>query len=150
MILSTKTESNLNKMLRATICVFVLCNLRSSVFSQLLPDDDTVDLVQGTLRGSSRILDGRRVYYFLGIPYAEPPLSNRRFRPSSPHNGWTVNNLMFLRLNGYAEIKLTRESKSDMNENTATIYYNVASEQCYMFTSSSFIGNLVVRTAYHI
>ena len=64
MILSTKTESNLNKMLRATICVFVLCNLRSNVFGQLLPDDDTVDLVQGTLRGSSRILGGRRVYYF--------------------------------------------------------------------------------------
>ena len=78
-------------MWRVTICVFVLCNLKSSVFGQLLPDDDTVDLVQGTLRGSSRILDGRRVYYFLGVPYAEPPLSNRRFRPSSPHNGWTVN-----------------------------------------------------------
>ena len=78
-------------MFRVTLCVFVLCNLRSSVFGQLLPDDDTVDLVQGTLRGSSRILDGRRVYYFLGVPYAEPPLSNRRFRPSSPHNGWTVN-----------------------------------------------------------
>ena len=90
MVFNTKTESNLNKMLRVTICVFVLCNLRSSVFGQLLPDDDTVDLVQGTLRGSSRILDGRRVYYFLGVPYAEPPLSNRRFRPSSPHNGWTV------------------------------------------------------------
>ena len=90
MNLNTITESNLYKMLRVTICVFILCNLRSSVFGQLLPDDDTVDLVQGTLRGSSRILDGRRVYYFLGVPYAEPPLSNRRFRPSSPHNGWTV------------------------------------------------------------
>ena len=100
MILNTKTESNLNKMLRVSICVFVLCILRSGVFGQLLPDDDTVDLVQGTLRGSSRILDGRRVYYFLGVPYAEPPLSNRRFRPSSPHNGWTVkydfNTLIFI------------------------------------------------------
>ena len=89
-ILNAKTESNFNKMLRVAICVFVLCNLGSHVIGQLLPDDDTVDLVQGTLRGSSRILDGRRVYNFLGVPYAEPPLSNRRFRPSSPHNGWTV------------------------------------------------------------
>ena len=70
--------------------VFCYLYALNSINGQSL-DDDTVDLVQGTLRGSSRILDGRRVYYFLGVPYAEPPLNNRRFRPSSPHNGWTVN-----------------------------------------------------------
>ena len=68
--------------------VLILCSNKSATGQTL--DDDTVDLVQGTLRGSSRILDGRRVYYFLGVPYAEPPLNNRRFRPSSPHNGWQV------------------------------------------------------------
>ena len=72
--------------------VLKLCSYES-VTGQTL-DDDTVDLVQGTLRGSSRILDGRRVYYFLGVPYAEPPLNNRRFRPSSPHNGWQVTYLI--------------------------------------------------------
>ena len=83
-------SSLLNVMLKfiSVLAFFNLCDLQG-LFSQIL-DDDTVDLVQGTLRGSSRILDGRRVYYFLGVPYAEPPLNNRRFRPSSPHNGWTV------------------------------------------------------------
>ena len=80
---------NLRLILTITVLVFNVCFIRS-VLGQVI-DDDTVDLVQGTLRGSSRILDGRRVYYFLGAPYAEPPLNNRRFRPSSPHNGWTVN-----------------------------------------------------------
>ena len=64
--------------------------ITKSVLSQVV-DDDTVDLVQGRLRGSSRFIDNRRIYYFLGVPYAEPPLNSRRFRPSSPHNGWTVN-----------------------------------------------------------
>ena len=72
--------------------VLVFCYLCAlNIINGQTLDDDTVGLVQGTLRGSSRILDGRRVYYFLGVPYAEPPLNNRRFRPSSPHNGWTVN-----------------------------------------------------------
>ena len=51
---------------------------------------DTVDLRQGLLRGFVRVINGRNVYYFLGVPYAEPPTGDRRFRPSIPHNGWTV------------------------------------------------------------
>ena len=79
---------NLKRLLTTCFVVLKLCS-NNSVTGQTV-DDDTVDLVQGALRGSSRILDGRRVYYFLGVPYAEPPLNNRRFRPSSPHNGWQV------------------------------------------------------------
>ena len=78
----------LKRLLTTFLVVLKLCS-NQLVTGQNI-DDDTVDLVQGTLRGSSRILDGRRVYYFLGVPYAEPPLNNRRFRPSSPHNGWQV------------------------------------------------------------
>ena len=73
-----------------TTCIVVLKLCSNQLVSGQNLDDDTVDLVQGTLRGSSTFFDGRRVYYFLGIPYAEPPLNNRRFRPSSPHNGWQV------------------------------------------------------------
>ena len=73
-----------------TTCFVVLKLCSNQLVAGQNIDDDTVDLVQGTLRGSSTFLDGRRVYYFLGVPYAEPPLNNRRFRPSSPHNGWQV------------------------------------------------------------
>ena len=78
----------LKRLLTTFFVVLKLCSNQLATGQNI--DDDTVDLVQGTLRGSSRILDGRRVYYFLGVPYAEPPLNNRRFRPSSPHNGWQV------------------------------------------------------------
>ena len=86
---SERSFSLLNTMISVSISLSVFhLFIIGSVWCQ---DDDTVDLVQGTLRGSSRFIDNRRIHYFLGVPYAEPPLNNRRFRPSSPHNGWTVN-----------------------------------------------------------
>ena len=87
---SNKCRLSLRNMLNGLIAILV-CKLLTigSVDSQNV-QDDTVDLPQGTLRGSSRFIDNRTIYYFLGVPYAEPPLNDRRFRPSSTHTGWTV------------------------------------------------------------
>jgi len=59
------------------------------VCSQVL-DTETVTIKQGTLRGNSKVLNGQRIFSFLGIPYAEPPVGNRGLRPTSPHSGWKV------------------------------------------------------------
>ena len=61
----------------------------AAVCSQVL-DTETVTIKQGTLRGNSRVLNGQRIFSFLGIPYAEPPVGTRRLRPTSPHPGWKV------------------------------------------------------------
>jgi len=57
------------------------------VESQIL-DAETVTIKQGVVKGSTKVLNGQRLSTFLGIPYAEPPVGNRRLRPTSPHPGW--------------------------------------------------------------
>ena len=59
----------------------------AAVRSQVL-DTEIVTIKQGAVQGSARLLNGHRLYTFLGIPYAEPPMGNRRLRPTSPHPGW--------------------------------------------------------------
>ncbi len=50
-----------------------------------------VEVTQGLVRGTTRLVNGRiPVSTFLGIPYAEPPLGKARFRDSVPHRGWQV------------------------------------------------------------
>ncbi|XP_059097691.1 cholinesterase-like [Tigriopus californicus] len=48
----------------------------------------SVQLKQGSLRGSARVIDGQTVFTFRGVPYAEPPTGIRRFRPAAPHSRW--------------------------------------------------------------
>ena len=61
----------------------------TEVRSQII-DTETVTIKQGVLRGGSKLLNGHRIFTFLGVPYAEPPIGSRRLRPTSPHPGWTV------------------------------------------------------------
>ncbi len=42
------------------------------VRSQIL-DTETVTIKQGVLRGGSKLLNGHRIFTFLGVPYAEAP-----------------------------------------------------------------------------
>lgn len=46
---------------------------------------EEVTIADGTLRG--RVYDDRRE--FLGVPYAAPPIGERRFRPPEPAEPWT-------------------------------------------------------------
>jgi para-nitrobenzyl esterase len=46
--------------------------------------DEIVETTLGKLKGKS---DGR-VVHFLGIPYASPPVGERRFQKTQPHPGW--------------------------------------------------------------
>ena len=50
----------------------------------------SVQLEQGTLRGVSRTVRGRTVFSFLGIPYGEAPIGERRFKTAQSHKGWSV------------------------------------------------------------
>jgi len=47
-----------------------------------------VNLNQGVLQGEFKYVAGKQVHYFLGIPYAQPPIGNLRFRPPQLHPGW--------------------------------------------------------------
>ncbi|XP_038056682.1 fatty acyl-CoA hydrolase precursor, medium chain-like isoform X1 [Patiria miniata] len=50
-----------------------------------VPDDRTeVRTSSGRLRGETRVLDGREYRVFRGVPYAEPPIGDRRFRAPIP------------------------------------------------------------------
>ena len=71
------------------------------IFSLILPFisiananlDDAIDtyIVQteyGNIRGYSKLVLGKKLYIFSGIPYAQPPVGRRRFRKPSPANPW--------------------------------------------------------------
>ena len=49
-----------------------------------------VNLNQGTLRGEFKYVAGKAINYFLGVPYAQAPVGNLRFRPPQIHPGWQV------------------------------------------------------------
>ncbi len=50
--------------------------------------DPLVTLRQGRLRGVEQRTDNGDISNFLGIPYAEPPIGQRRFRSPQRHGGW--------------------------------------------------------------
>lgn len=52
-----------------------------------MTDKTLVHTAQGDLRGAFEQASG--LYRFLGIPYAEPPLGDLRFRPPQPHRAWS-------------------------------------------------------------
>ncbi|KAM9827499.1 acetylcholinesterase [Neosynchiropus ocellatus] len=52
--------------------------------------DLTVHTLSGSVRGTRLpLLDKSYVTAFLGIPFAEPPLGKRRFRPAEPKRSWS-------------------------------------------------------------
>ncbi|CAG9862782.1 unnamed protein product [Phyllotreta striolata] len=49
-----------------------------------------VETIEGQLRGCVRKnLDGEEFYCFLGVPYAQPPIGNLRFKDPQPLKPWT-------------------------------------------------------------
>lgn len=52
-----------------------------------MTDKTLVHIAQGDLRGDFDLSSG--LYRFLGIPYAEPPLGELRFRPPMPPRPWS-------------------------------------------------------------
>ncbi|XP_064111644.1 cholinesterase-like isoform X2 [Macrobrachium nipponense] len=52
--------------------------------------DTTIKLRQGTIQGVKQESNNRNIYAYLGIPYAKPPVGDRRFKPPQRHDGWTT------------------------------------------------------------
>ncbi|XP_007567879.1 acetylcholinesterase [Poecilia formosa] len=75
----------------STYLVFLsifLIALIPTCFSQ--NDGDLVNTHSGLVQGARfPVPDGSYVTAFLGIPFAEPPLGKRRFRPPEPKRRWT-------------------------------------------------------------
>ena len=91
-VLTTKRSMMTSKLFALLKCLIFATSLiweMARVDCQIL-DTETVTIQQGVLRGGSKLLNGQRIFNFLGVPYAEPPVGNRRLRPTSPHPGWTV------------------------------------------------------------
>jgi cholinesterase len=49
----------------------------------------SVTVKNGRINGRQQVVDGKRVNVFLGIPYAEPPIGNLRFRKALPVKQWS-------------------------------------------------------------
>ncbi|XP_046753942.1 juvenile hormone esterase-like [Diprion similis] len=74
-------------------CLFLLLSLNIFYLSSYGYFDGTtqpeVTISQGTLRGKVvTTTHGRKVAAFLGIPYGQPPIGNRRFANPQPAGGW--------------------------------------------------------------
>ncbi|CAG5129356.1 unnamed protein product [Candidula unifasciata] len=70
--------------------LLILSCIAHTIHSQAIPHV-TISLGPAQhLRGLNTTQgSGHRVYKFLGIPYARPPLGDRRFRPPEPEPDWT-------------------------------------------------------------
>ena len=61
---------------------FASANLHDAI------DTYIVQTEYGNIRGYSKLVLGKKLYIFSGIPYAQPPVGRRRFRKPSPINPW--------------------------------------------------------------
>ncbi|XP_071949453.1 cholinesterase-like [Antedon mediterranea] len=69
-------------------CCFLLV-IPFSMFCVVSASEDIiVKVVQGKVRGKRMNVFNKDVDAFLGIPYAEPPVGNRRFKPPVPQEHW--------------------------------------------------------------
>ncbi|XP_075532178.1 acetylcholinesterase-1-like [Dermacentor variabilis] len=72
------------------IPTLVLGAMRLNIATALLPKETAVvSTAAGSIRGAIRIVaEGRKVYSFTGIPYAEPPLGELRYKKPQPPAPW--------------------------------------------------------------
>lgn len=75
----------------------LLCHFVYLITYALAADSDspfypTVTLANGSPTRGKRVqtVTGKEVDEFLGVPFAEPPIGSRRFRPSVPKAAWTT------------------------------------------------------------
>ena len=57
---------------------------------QISTGSNQVYVGQGILEGDIKYVAGKAVYSFLGIPYAQPPINDLRFKSPVSHPGWQV------------------------------------------------------------
>lgn len=53
------------------------------------PQPGVIQTSCGRIKGSPLNVNGRRVYQYLGIPYAEPPVGDLRFKKPKPIRPWS-------------------------------------------------------------
>lgn len=70
-----------------SILVFSLLSILTRVDASH-QDPLTVTTTSGLIRGRARIVLGREVHVFTGIPYAKPPVGPLRFRKPVPAEPW--------------------------------------------------------------
>ncbi|KAL4705579.1 hypothetical protein ACJJTC_006907 [Scirpophaga incertulas] len=79
--------TNMSYSYKYIICfVIILISLKASICFETV----SVKLKQGELSGTveKTFLNNADYFSFRGIPYAEPPLGELRFKPPKPHSGW--------------------------------------------------------------
>ncbi|XP_066990891.2 esterase FE4 [Anabrus simplex] len=66
------------------------CTLLLLVVIRATHDEDIVKIAEGRLRGSKMVsFRGREFHAYRGIPYAEPPIGPRRFKPPQAKSPWS-------------------------------------------------------------
>lgn len=69
----------------ASLVVLLSCSLAVSLAGN---EDLLISVRNGMIQGKVMpVLDGE-VRFFLGVPYAKPPLGNLRFKPPQPAEDW--------------------------------------------------------------
>lgn len=69
----------------ASLVVLLSCSLVISVAGN---DDLLVRVKNGKIQGKAMPVLNGEVRFFLGVPYAKPPLGNLRFKPTQPAEDW--------------------------------------------------------------
>ena len=71
------------------VCVCLSVALASNSLHEAI-DTYIVQTDLGNIRGFSKLVLGRKLYIFSGVPYAQPPTGRRRFRKPVPVTPWDV------------------------------------------------------------
>ena len=74
-------------MATSTPFLLLVLHLCSGSLGQL-PEDLTIGTLNGKVRGTRLSVLGHDVRAFLGVPYAQPPLGELRFRAPKPAGKW--------------------------------------------------------------
>ena len=81
-------RSNLPMLFLVFLCLSITIVEASSDNLHGAIDTYIVQTDLGNIRGFSKLVLGRKLYIFSGIPYAKPPTGRRRFRKPVPVTPW--------------------------------------------------------------